>query len=1193
MSTITENINKILEVKQDLNSVLLENGIEGGAVLEEYPDKFRELFRVLEGYSEEAVDKYTNDYIDTSFVATPQITYFENVVTITCATEGAVIYYQVVSASGENDRGYGPYINKFYIKEDVWVEAYAKLNEVESAKTSLDIPFYKGDIPDNPVITRDGTTVTITCTGTYTSIWWNTVEGNYIEYTEPVTVLRTQDVWAYSTYNRFASDLVFDPAPEEAVVPEIPVIDCFRNVITITCETENADIYYNIAGTLEWILYDEPIEMAGPMGDWYRTKSILNGVESESSEYVWCPYRSAPDIPVMTFDDNRLTIVSPTSGASIWYRPYEDGDWLLYIEPIIIGPDNEGLYEAKCFLEGFESETQTCLCEYEEPVYDIPEDPEIVCSNNTVIITCPTPGAVIYYSFDNDEYNAYEGPFVIDETVTVYAYSIKNGENSNVVSLQCVYVEPVTPGEDDVPEKPDIIYNNGIIVITCPTPGATIYYKKDTELEYHIYTDPVTITETTTFMAYAFLNGYNSAVRIKTCEVDAPAVEIPAIPTIESRDNYIYMDCETDGADIYWMLIGENVWYLYTNPFRFYDDGYYKAYSYKDGQTSAERLYFAEYDGTVEYPDIPTGMVDDYGTVTLSCTTEGATIYYRPMNGGGGWAEYNGPFSIVQSTAFEMYSIKNGIDSGVVYWLAEFEGEGGDQPAVNVPEPIMDCYNNELTITCEDNRAVIYYMERGGSEWLEYDEPIEITYSGYWLSYARIGNNISNTVQIYCVYQAAFDPNEGVIITMDHGGMIKIVSKNFDDTFTNTSISVDYNLNYNGWTNTTGYNQITFTLDEGDTIQFRNGVSGVSGDQHNLMIQSSQNARFKVSGDASGFRRTLDGNSPYVYNDLPNYHMAWMFKDCYGLTDASELIISRGNEIIEDAQCWAMFYGCTNLTAAPELPATRLKPECYRSMFTSCTSLDTSPELPAVTLESRCYEGMFYGCSSLNEVFCLARTNLQEGTSTYPYTDIWMWGVAATGTFYQDPLAEWPIGPSGIPSGWVSSSNNTITDYSDLQSITATGSDWNEGQYYFWRYRIDFTLKDGYTYPNSGGGHTIQYPKFRVYNNTTHKYLKPKYLTEYVNGITRTYKFQIINNWDEEYDGWWNIDVMDQAFRDGISGIDFDILMKNRYFQLDYYNTTNTDPVFDYTVECKFIYRDVTYTKKLRMKGNLNYPIIV
>lgn len=73
-----------------------------------------------------------------------------------------------------------------------------------------------------------------------------------------------------------------------------------------------------------------------------------------------------------------------------------------------------------------------------------------------------------------------------------------------------------------------------------------------------------------------------------------------------------------------------------------------------------------------------------------------------------------------------------------------------------------------------------------------------------------------------------------------------------------------------------------------------------------------------------------------------------------------------------------MFFGCTNLTTAPELPATTLAAHCYDSMFGNCTNLTTAPDLPATTLAGSCYSQMFLGCTSLTSAPELPATILAE-----------------------------------------------------------------------------------------------------------------------------------------------------------------------------------------------------------------------
>ena len=113
--------------------------------------------------------------------------------------------------------------------------------------------------------------------------------------------------------------------------------------------------------------------------------------------------------------------------------------------------------------------------------------------------------------------------------------------------------------------------------------------------------------------------------------------------------------------------------------------------------------------------------------------------------------------------------------------------------------------------------------------------------------------------------------------------------------------------------------------------------------------------------------------------------------------------------------CYAqMFAGCTSLRLAPELPATTLASNCYNSMFSGCTSLTTAPDLPATTLASNCYRNMFYGCSSLNYIKAMFKT-----TPSDSYTQNWVSGVAATGTFVKNGSATWDVtGNNGVPTGW-------------------------------------------------------------------------------------------------------------------------------------------------------------------------------
>ena len=141
-----------------------------------------------------------------------------------------------------------------------------------------------------------------------------------------------------------------------------------------------------------------------------------------------------------------------------------------------------------------------------------------------------------------------------------------------------------------------------------------------------------------------------------------------------------------------------------------------------------------------------------------------------------------------------------------------------------------------------------------------------------------------------------------------------------------------------------------------------------------------------------------------------------MFWGCTSLANAPKLPATTLDE-----NCYAeMFLGCTSLANAPALPATTLAVGCYQSMFEG-TPLIKAPELPATTLAVRCYQFMFGGCSWLNEVHCNMPSSYSSRTIEKTYAYSWLKNVSSTGTFYTNADANWPSGASGIPEGWTRS----------------------------------------------------------------------------------------------------------------------------------------------------------------------------
>ena len=99
-----------------------------------------------------------------------------------------------------------------------------------------------------------------------------------------------------------------------------------------------------------------------------------------------------------------------------------------------------------------------------------------------------------------------------------------------------------------------------------------------------------------------------------------------------------------------------------------------------------------------------------------------------------------------------------------------------------------------------------------------------------------------------------------------------------------------------------------------------------------------------------------------------------------------------------------------------DLEQTTLATYCYYSMFYGCTSLTSAPELPATTLKVQCYHSMFKDCKNIS-IIKIHFTSWDISTFTGK-TNGWVSGVASTGTFYKPSSLPEEYGISKIPTGW-------------------------------------------------------------------------------------------------------------------------------------------------------------------------------
>ena len=196
----------------------------------------------------------------------------------------------------------------------------------------------------------------------------------------------------------------------------------------------------------------------------------------------------------------------------------------------------------------------------------------------------------------------------------------------------------------------------------------------------------------------------------------------------------------------------------------------------------------------------------------------------------------------------------------------------------------------------------------------------------------------------------------------------------------NDAISQDVHLIYSTDGGTTWSEYVagtTITLEGvGDAMMLKAGTASNTKTGTNEKVSDSDNhSKFKMSGNvaASGNVMSLL-DATMTRTDVPKYAFVDLFFECTSLTEAPEL---PATTLADHCYC-DMFKNCENLTEAPELPATTLAEKCYFEMFSVCKSLTEAPELPATTLAKECYFDMFRECTSLTKAPELHATTLAE-----------------------------------------------------------------------------------------------------------------------------------------------------------------------------------------------------------------------
>jgi len=366
-----------------------------------------------------------------------------------------------------------------------------------------------------------------------------------------------------------------------------------------------------------------------------------------------------------------------------------------------------------------------------------------ITKTTQIALSSTTTDAIIHYTVDGstpDETDSiYSTPFVYTIPITIKAKAYRGYQTaSEILSASYTTAVVTTPVGNPVAGS---VEEGTTVALTCATVGAVIYYTLNGStptVASAVYSTAISITQDGTVIKAigVHANYTTSAVFSGTYNVlnVATPVADPVAGAVEDNST-VTLTCSTSEATIYYTTDGstpDSGDTEYTTPISITDAVTIKAIgiktNYTDSAIMSEAYTIAQVATPVANP--VSSAVEDNSTVTLTCGTSGATMYYTTDGStpDAGDTQYTVPISITDAVTIKAIGIKtNYTDSAIMseaYTILQVATPVGDLDAGAVED------NSVLTLTCSTSGATMYYTTDGStpdSGDTQYTTPITIT----------------------------------------------------------------------------------------------------------------------------------------------------------------------------------------------------------------------------------------------------------------------------------------------------------------------------------------------------------------------------------------------------------------------------------------------------------------------------------
>jgi len=612
-------------------------------------------------------------------------------ITITCATQGASIYYKL---NDSND--YTLYEGPISIHEDTTIQAYSQL-EAEKSEIITRSYVYDNGI-EEPEIDTINNAITLTCETQGAIIYYRLNQsGSYIVYTEPIDIEEDTIVQTYAQVGNERSQIISATCLYDNGI-ETPIISCNGETITIGCNQANAEIYYRLNQTGEFIQYDSAIDILADTIVEAYVKVGNNQGHTAIENCIYDPILLDP--PIIISNGPSVVINCPTANATIFYKLNNTGNFIQYSGPISILDDT--YVQAYSMLRGKQSQVVSETCIYSNVhdysmdylTFQILENGVILWKQNTVSKTI--------------EYSLNAGPWTsITSTSSGVMINVSQGDNIRFRGTNNVYCngnktqysgfglgESGTNG-DYVSNAASfnvegnimsLIYGDNFINQTSFPSGTynlCSLFKKAKVVSAENLILPVTILTEACYRAmFSWATNLTKAPALPATTLakfcywymfESTAITTAPDLLAETLVNSCYGSMFTGCASLNFIKCMANAGFNQTNCKQTWVNGVASSGTFvKDSGvsvstwtrgTSGIPTNWLVYDDVPVSP--PTITYDGFSTITLTCDTTGTTIYYK-LTGDTDFIAYSTPITITDDTVVQTYSELNGVESRII-----------------------------------------------------------------------------------------------------------------------------------------------------------------------------------------------------------------------------------------------------------------------------------------------------------------------------------------------------------------------------------------------------------------------------------------------------------------------------------------------------------------------------------------------